>query len=91
MPLDKVYNDEPVPTELTVEEAKYILGVQTNLWTEYVGTTQKAEYMLLPHLQAQAEIAWSPENSDYRQMIQLFCKLCLLREKIDRKMVGLLE
>ena len=62
LPVDKVYSYEPVPVELTAEEAKYILGVQTNLWTEYVATTKKAEYMLLPRLQAQAEVGWTPKE-----------------------------
>jgi len=66
LPIEKVYSYEPIPEELTKEEAKYILGVQTNLWTEYVATTKKAEYMLLPRLQAQAEVAWSKmENKDF--------------------------
>jgi len=59
LPVEKVYSYEPVPEELTKEEAKYILGVQTNLWTEYVSNTSHAEYMLLPRLQAQAEVAWT--------------------------------
>ncbi len=62
LPVDKVYSYEPIPEELTKEEAKYILGVQTNLWTEYVATTKKAEYMLLPRLQAQAEVGWTPKE-----------------------------
>lgn len=63
--MEKVYSYEPVPEELNSEEAKYILGVQTNLWTEYVATTKKAEYMLLPRLQAQAEVAWTPKELKY--------------------------
>jgi hexosaminidase len=63
LPLEKVYSYEPIPEELSPEEAKYILGVQTNLWTEYVATTKKAEYMLLPRLQAEAEVAWSKKGS----------------------------
>ena len=67
LPLEKVYSYEPVPEELTKEEAKYILGVQSNLWTEYVATTKKVEYMLLPRLQAQAEVAWTPKGKkDFR-------------------------
>lgn len=62
LPLEKVYSYEPVPEELTSEEAKYILGVQTNLWTEYISNTDYAEYMLLPRLQAQAEVAWTPKE-----------------------------
>ncbi len=62
LPVEKVYAYEPVPATLTSEEAKFILGVQTNLWTEYVATTKKAEYMLLPRLQAQSEVAWSKKE-----------------------------
>ena len=58
LPVEKVYSYEPIPEELSEKEATYILGVQTNLWTEYVATTKHAEYMLLPRLQAQAEVAW---------------------------------
>ena len=62
LPVQKVYSYEPIPEALNAEEAKYVLGVQTNLWTEYVATTKKAEYMLLPRLQAQAEVAWTPKK-----------------------------
>lgn len=62
LPVEKVYSYEPIPEELTADEAKYILGVQTNLWTEYVPNTKQAEYMLLPRLQAQAEVAWTPRE-----------------------------
>ena len=66
LPVEKVYSYEPVPEELDADEVKHILGVQTNLWTEYVATTKKAEYMLLPRLQAQAEVGWTPKTEkDY--------------------------
>lgn len=62
LPVEKVYSYEPVPDELTTEEAKYILGVQSNLWTEYIPNTKYAEYMLLPRLQAQAEVGWTKKD-----------------------------
>ncbi len=66
LPLEKVYSYEPVPKELTEEEKEYILGVQANLWTEYINTPDYAEYMLLPRLCALAEVAWSsPEKKNY--------------------------
>ena len=34
--MERVYNYEPVPAELTPEEGKHIVGVQANLWTEYI-------------------------------------------------------
>ncbi|AFK03288.1 Glycoside hydrolase, family 20, catalytic core [Emticicia oligotrophica DSM 17448] len=60
LPLEKVYSYEPVPTELTPEEAKHILGAQVNLWTEYVATPEQAEYMTFPRASALAEVAWTP-------------------------------
>jgi hexosaminidase len=60
MPLEKVYSYEPVPTELTEVERDYILGVQGNLWTEYIKTPDYAEYMLFPRAVALAEVGWMP-------------------------------
>lgn len=62
LPVEKVYSYEPVPEELSTDEAAHILGVQTNLWTEYISNIKKAEYMLLPRLEAEAEVAWTPKN-----------------------------
>jgi hexosaminidase len=57
--LEKVYSYEPVPAELTAEQGKYILGAQANLWTEYIRTTDYAEYMAYPRACALAEVVWS--------------------------------
>ena len=66
LPLEKVYSYEPVPQELTDEESKYVKGTQGNLWTEYISTPEKAEYMLFPRALAIAENGWSmKENKDY--------------------------
>lgn len=59
LPLEKVYQLKPCPDELTPEEGKFILGPQVNLWTEYVHTTDHAEYMLLPRLAALSESGWT--------------------------------
>ena len=61
-PLRAVYHYEPVPKKLATEEAKHILGAQANLWTEYIGTPSKLEYMLLPRLSALSEVLWTPKN-----------------------------
>jgi len=66
LPLNTVYNYHPVPEVLTPEQQKYILGVQANMWTEYVPTNQKLEYMVFPRLLAVAEVGWTkPENKDF--------------------------
>ncbi|GLV60593.1 beta-N-acetylhexosaminidase [Dictyobacter sp. S3.2.2.5] len=70
LPLDKVYSFDPIPAELTPEQARHILGAQCNLWCEYVPTTKHLEYMLFPRAIALSEVAWTPkerlEFSDFR-------------------------
>jgi len=71
VPVSKVYGMEPVPAELTAEEGKYILGVQCNLWTEYVVSPDHAMYMLLPRLAALCEVQWQmPDTKDYKAFCQ---------------------
>jgi len=62
VPLRKVYSFEPVPPDLTNEEAAHILGTQANLWTEYVLTPEHAEYMTFPRLAALAEVGWTAQE-----------------------------
>jgi hexosaminidase len=65
-PLKRVYGYEPIPKELSAEEAKYVLGSQANLWTEFVKTPDHAEYMVLPRMTALSEVVWSkPEQRDW--------------------------
>jgi hexosaminidase len=59
LPLIRVYEFEPVPEELSEEEASFILGTQANLWAEYIATPEHAEYMLFPRTAALAEVAWT--------------------------------
>ena len=64
-PVESVYLYNPVPAELTADEAKRILGAQANLWTEYVLTPAHAEYMILPRQLALAEVLWTgPRRSE---------------------------
>lgn len=66
VPLAKVYSYNPVSGALTPDQQKYIMGVQANIWTEYIATEDKVEYMLLPRLLALSEIAWTPlANKNY--------------------------
>jgi hexosaminidase len=67
LPLEKVYNYEPVPKELNTEEAKYILGAQGNVWTEYMSNPKKVEYMIFPRMSALSEVLWSQkEKRDWK-------------------------
>ncbi|MBI9065633.1 MAG: family 20 glycosylhydrolase, partial [Marinilabiliaceae bacterium] len=62
-PLKKVYDYEPVPAGLEEEYEQLIMGVQANLWTEYMPDPQQVEYMLFPRIAALAEIAWQPKGT----------------------------
>ncbi|MGI8410843.1 MAG: family 20 glycosylhydrolase, partial [Pyrinomonadaceae bacterium] len=65
LPLAKVYSFDPVPKELSADEAKYIIGGQGNLWTEYIKTPETAEYMIFPRMLALSEALWSkPEDKN---------------------------
>ena len=62
-PIRKVYSYNPLPADsLTAEEAKHILGVQANTWTEYITTSEHLEYMMFPRALAVAEIGWTPQD-----------------------------
>ena len=61
LPLSKCYSFEPDLPELTAEEAKHVVGIQANVWTEYISNIQYAEYMTYPRALALSEVAWSPK------------------------------
>ena len=61
--LKKVYDFEPVPSVLSLDEAAHILGAQGNVWTEYMATTDYVEYMVFPRMLALSEVVWSPKNA----------------------------
>jgi len=65
-PIYNVYSFDPVPKALNSKEAKHILGVQGQLWSEYLKTFDKVEYTAFPRVAALAEIAWTPvERKNY--------------------------
>ncbi len=57
--LAKTYSYNPTPAALTPDQQKFIIGVQANLWSEYIPTETKAEYMYYPRALALSEVAWS--------------------------------
>ena len=63
LPLERVYEYEPIPSDLTDEQAVHILGAQGNVWTEYMKTEQYVEYMVFPRLFALSEVVWSPADA----------------------------
>lgn len=63
LPLSKVYSYNPVPEDMNNSEAKHILGVQANVWTEYIPTAEHLEYMIFPRLLALAETGWTKNEN----------------------------
>jgi len=62
LPLSKVYSMDPVPPQLNADEAKHVLGVQGNLWSEYLFNQAKLEYQAFPRAFALAEVGWSAKD-----------------------------
>jgi len=60
--LQKTYSLEPIPPQLTRQEQKHIIGVQANLWLEYIRTTARMDYMTFPRLAALSEVMWTEQN-----------------------------
>src|SRR5690349_10659941 len=62
IPLENVYRYEPVPKELNEQDAKFVLGSQANLWSEYINNPKLAEYMIFPRMSALSEVLWSQKD-----------------------------
>ncbi|MEZ4997661.1 MAG: family 20 glycosylhydrolase [Bacteroidales bacterium] len=70
LPLERVYSFEPLPDELTAEEQKYILGLQGNVWTEYISDLSHLEYMAFPRAFAISETGWTPAmKKDFEEFL----------------------
>lgn len=63
----QLYAFDPAPAVLTREERRHILGLQANLWTEHVRTTDYADRMLWPRAAIVAEIGWSDDAKDWEK------------------------
>lgn len=82
LPLEKVYSYEPTPESMDSSVARHIIGVQANLWAEFIPTDEHYEHMLWPRAIAVAEIGWSqPEHRDF----------ALFRERAVRIVDDMLE
>ncbi|MDX9928710.1 MAG: beta-N-acetylhexosaminidase [Bacteroidales bacterium] len=72
-PLEWVYSYEPVPEALNEQEQKHILGLQGNLWSEYLKTPEHMEYMAYPRMFAVAETGWTPaEGKNFEEFLARF-------------------
>ena len=83
VPVELMYSYEPYPESMPEEERSRILGVQANMWTEYIATPEHLEYMLLPRLAALSEVQWcEPENKDWKRFLGSMDELCAAYERM---------
>ncbi len=85
-PVSEVYSYEPIPEELSKEEATYIKGAQGNVWTEYMTNTAHVEYMVYPRATALSEVVWSPAGK--RNYDDFVDRLKLHFKRLDLKKVN---
>lgn len=81
LPLQKVYSFDPIPAALSPERASHILGGQGNLWTEYIPSLARVEYMAFPRLCALAEVDWSPKSA--RDFQDFSRRLAIHEQRLD--------
>lgn len=68
--LEQIYAYNPIPEELTPDEAKHILGIQANIWTEHMRLEERVVHMMFPRIAAVAEVAWSdPDNKEFERFL----------------------
>lgn len=65
VPIGQTYSYDPAPDSLGSDICKYILGVQGNVWAEYLPTYEHAEYMIYPRIIALAEVGWTPTKNKH--------------------------
>ncbi len=65
IPLQKVYEYEPIPDDLMGDHAEHVLGPQCQLWCEYLPEAADVEYMAYPRTCALAEVAWGSTEKSY--------------------------
>jgi hexosaminidase len=79
LPIEKCYSYEPFVEGMTEQEKAHVLGVQANLWTEYIATESHLQYMLLPRMAALSEVQWcQPENKSWERFYNsadAFCSI----------------
>lgn len=72
LPLEKVYEFNPIPADLTKEDAKFILGGQANVWTEYIPTYDQLEYMVYPRALALMQSLWCQKKPEYSEFLKVY-------------------
>ena len=79
LPVERVYEFQPLPEELTPEQQKHIIGVQANIWTEYIASFRHVQYMAMPRMDALTELQWNnPQERDFEAFVERCRKMAQL-------------
>ena len=82
LPLERVYSLEPT-AGIPDEYKKYVIGVQANLWTEYIPTFSQVEYMVMPRMAALAEVQWTdPSKKEYQSFLPRLARMTKLYDRL---------
>ena len=81
LPLERVYSFEPT-AGIPEEYQKYVTGVQANLWTEYIPTFSQVEYMVLPRMDALAEVQWTNAPKDFKAFLPRLVRMTELYDRL---------
>lgn len=81
LPLERVYQFEPT-AGIPQEYQKYVTGVQANLWTEYIPTFSQVEYMVLPRMDALAEVQWTNAPKDFKAFLPRLVRMTELYDRL---------
>lgn len=66
-----VYSYNPIPTDISPEERRHLIGVQANCWSESIADCRKLEYQIVPRICALAEVCWRPaEQRNAEEFLQ---------------------
>ncbi|HBA30179.1 MAG TPA: beta-N-acetylhexosaminidase, partial [Parabacteroides goldsteinii] len=81
LPLERVYSLEPT-AGIPDEYKKYVIGVQANLWTEYIPTFSQVEYMIMPRMDALAEVQWTNAPKDFKAFLPRLVRMTELYDRL---------
>ena len=82
--MNRVYNFEPVPAELTDAEKKFVIGTQGCIWTEWTADSTKMEWQILPRMAALSEIQWTlPEHKNSERFMERLPEMLKIYSSLD--------
>ena len=82
--MNRVYNFEPVPAELTDADKKFVIGTQGCIWTEWTADSTKMEWQILPRMAALSEIQWTlPEHKNFERFMERLPEMLKIYSSLD--------